>query len=197
MSRKPTRDDAFRAVAHEQAGEVVEDRRGRAKEVRFAHGPFSILLDTHTVSTGKSSTTYTRARSRLRSNVPFRFTLFRENAFTRIGKMLGMQDLHAGNPDIDRRFIIKSDNESMVRSLLIDPAVYRPLVALDTGRFDLAKQRGRFGQRTEALAELRFQVALVLTDAARLSLILDLMRGALDQLARNGVIAAPPAAPPS
>ena len=84
----------------------------------------------------------------------------------------------------------------MVRSLLIDPAVHRPLVALDTGRFELARQRGRFGQRTDSLAELRFQVAVVLKDAARLTLVLDLMRGALDQLARNGVIAAPPAPTP-
>ena len=196
MSKKPTRDDAFRAVALAQDGEVVEDRRGKAKQVRFAHGLFSILLDTHTVSTGKSSTTYTRARCQARLNMPFRFALFRENAFTRIGKMLGMQDLHAGNPDIDRQFIVKSDNESMIRSLLIDPAVYRPLLALDSGRFDLVKQRGRLGERTEPLVELRFQVAVVVKDAARLALVLDLMRGALDQLARNGVIGAPTAAPP-
>jgi hypothetical protein len=196
LSNKPTRDDAFRAVAQTHGGDVVDDRRGKAKQVRFAHGPFAILLDTHTVSTGKSSTTYTRARCQARSKLPFRFALFRENAFTRIGKMLGMQDLHAGVPDIDRRFIVKSDNESMVRSLLIDPAVHRPLVALDTGRFELAKQRGRFGQRTEPLAELRFQVAVVLKDAAKLALVIDLMRGALDQLARNGVIAAPPAPTP-
>jgi hypothetical protein len=184
--RKYSREEAWRLFAQQHGGRIVTSKLGRVRSVRFTHGAWTVIFDTYTVSNGKSSTTYTRVRSLVRAHSDFRFCLYRENVLTRVGKLFGMQDIHAGHPEVDRHFIVKSNNESLIRSLILHPAVHVPLLAQRGGRFELARFRGKFRNRPEGIAQLRYTVAKVMKDPESLAGLLELMRGTLDQLARVG-----------
>ncbi len=68
---------------------------GRDKVVARIRG-WTITLDTYAVSTGKSTVTYTRIRAPYVSKDGFRFKIYRAGFFSRIGKLLGMQDITVG-----------------------------------------------------------------------------------------------------
>jgi len=48
----------------------------------------------------------------------FNFTLYREKPLHQVNKVLGMQDIVIGDPEFDRRYIIKSNNEGYLKELL-------------------------------------------------------------------------------
>jgi hypothetical protein len=192
MGATRIRDDIWRSFARKHGAQAVDGRGGKLKQIRSTHAAWTISLDTYVVSTGNSSTTYTRARALVNASSDLRFKLYRENAFTRLGTMLGMQDVHAGNPELDAKYVVRSNNESMIRSLLIDSRVYHPLLALPKASFELARFRGKVGNRPRGVAELRVLVGGAVDDPATLDRMLDLLRASLEQLARMGAITATP-----
>src|SRR5947199_210805 len=70
-------------------------------------GPWTVTLDTHVVSNGETSTTYTRMRAPYVNPDGFRFTIYRKGFFSDLGKLLGMQDIEVGDPEFDEAFILK------------------------------------------------------------------------------------------
>jgi len=89
---------------------------GRDKVAAHA-GQWTITLDTYTVSTGKSSTTYTRMRVPYVNKDGLYFKVYRTGIFSDMGKALGMQDIEVGNSAFDEGFIIKGNDEAKVRTL--------------------------------------------------------------------------------
>lgn len=89
-----------------------------------------VQLDHYVVSHGKSSTAYTRVVSRAVEPMPFTLRVYVESVFSSLGKMLGAQDIQLGDPAFDERFMVKSDNESLTRSLL-DGELRRALASFE------------------------------------------------------------------
>jgi hypothetical protein len=154
--------------------------------VVFAHRHWKIVLDTYTVSTGNSSTTYTRVRALFEPNLPFRFAFIRENVFTRIGKFFGMKDVETGNPLLDRDYLVRTDNESMVRALVSRSRLPDLLAQQPSGKLEIAKFRGKKKPRPERAAELRWQTGSVIRDPLRLQQLVTVFRETLDGLERIG-----------
>lgn len=75
-----------------------------------------LFIDTHTVSTGKSSTTFTRGRVRYPLPAGPVFKVYKEGVFSSLGKALGTQDVELGDdPAFDDRFMVKCDEPEAVR----------------------------------------------------------------------------------
>jgi hypothetical protein len=184
-TERGTRDDAWRTVAQEQNGEAVEGRR-KLKQVRFPHRAWLIVLDQYTVSTGKSTHVYTRLRALFEPHLEFRFAIFRENFFARVAKFFGMQDVHTGDVLLDRDYVVRTDNESMMRSLVAGSRIGSLLIAQKSGKLEIAKFRGRKKPRPERAAELRWVAGGVIKDADRLRLAVDLLRATLDRMREIG-----------
>jgi hypothetical protein len=184
-SGREARDDAWRNVAQSQKGDVVAGKRW-LKKVRFDHHVWTVVLDQYTVSTGKSSATYTRLRALYEPGQPFRFKMYRENVLARIGKFLGMQDVQTGDPLLDRDYIVRTDNESMIRSLVAGSRIGELLVGQRTGKLETASFRGRRKPRPERAAELRWQTGGVVKDPERLRQLVELFRETLDRMAKIG-----------
>ncbi|MCB9233518.1 MAG: hypothetical protein H6581_17815 [Bacteroidia bacterium] len=49
------------------------------------------------------------------------FKILKENFLTKIGKVFGGQDIQVGDPEFDKEFILKSNDEGFFTSLLSDP----------------------------------------------------------------------------
>ena len=183
----PSKDEVWRQLSQEIGAEFVEGRFWKRNKVQAHVGPWTITLDTHTESSGESSTTYTRMRAPFVNPEGFRFTIYRKGFFSDLGKLLGMQDIEIGDPEFDDAFIIKGNDEDRVRALFSDPKIRQIIHAQPDIRLEVKDSEGWFGPRfPEGVDELHFEVLGVIKDVEGLKALFDLFATVLDQLCRIG-----------
>jgi hypothetical protein len=183
----PSKAEVWRQLSQEIGGEFVKGGLLKGNKVQMHIKDWTITLDTHTESSGESSTAYTRMRAPYLNPEGFRFTIYRKGFFSGIGKLLGMQDIEVGDPDFDEAFIIKGNDESKVVSLFSDRRIRQMIQDQPKIRLDVKDSEGWFGPRfPEDVDELNFQVAGVIKDLERLKSLFDLFAAVLDQLCRIG-----------
>jgi hypothetical protein len=181
------KDEMWRQLSDEIGAEFVEGSLWKRSKVQAHVGPWTVTLDTHTVSSGESSTTYTRMRAPYLNPEGFRFTIYRKGVFSDLGKLLGMQDIEVGDSEFDEAFIIKGNDESKVVTLFSDPKIRQMIQAQPQIRLEVKDSEGWFGPRfPEDVDELHFQVVGVIKDVERLKALFDLFAAVLDQLCRIG-----------
>ncbi len=159
-----------------------------------------VTLDTYTVSTGKSSVTFTRIRARFISEDGFHFTIYRKGLLSAAGKLFGMQDVRVGGPEYERlgplfglpgyldpqiiesgdrefdeQFIIKGNDESKIRALFKQVKI-RDLIQGQPAMFL------RIKDARELTAELYFQETGVIKDKDRLRRLFELFAEVLKTL---------------
>lgn len=169
-----------------RAGGEVEARGRKVKAVRFPHGRWTITLDTQ--SDGESTTT--RMFARFAERAPLRMSIRRHDAFTRIASAFGMRYVSVPNPDIDGAFLVRTDNASVVRSLVLDRNFSRPLQAVRKGRIEVVPIRKGL-RRLPGVAELRWTATGTIKDIDVLGHALALVRASIDGLTRLGIARAP------
>jgi hypothetical protein len=163
----PSRDEIWRQVATAVGGNMTEGGfwTGGSK-VEAAHGQWIVTLDTYTVSTGKSSITYTRMRAPYVNPEKFQFTIYRRGIF-----------------------IIKGNDEAKLRRLFADAKLRELVSAQPDIHFCVKDDENRFwgGQNFPPdVDELYFQVTGVIKDVDRLKQLFDLFSETLDELCRMG-----------
>ena len=125
---RESKKDIWKQLASELGGLHEEGRKFHPGIVRAWHMNWEVVLDTYVVSSGKSSTTYTRLRAPYANRDDFYFHVFRRHLFTGIGKAFGMQDVIVGHPEFDRDFIIKGNNERKLK-MMFDNDYIRQLIS--------------------------------------------------------------------
>ena len=117
----------------------------------------------------------TRLRAPYINPEGFRFTIYRKNLFSDLGKFLGMQDIEVGYPEFDEAFIIKGNDESKVRDLFANPEIRQMIQAQPKIRLRVKDSEGWFGPKfPENVDELHFQVVGMIKDVERLKALFDL-----------------------
>ena len=183
----PSKDEVWRQLSQEIGAEFVESGLWKGNKVQAHVKPWTITLDTYTVSTGKSSVTYTRMRAPYINPEGFRFTIYRKSIFSDLGKFLGMQDIEVSDPDFDEAFIIKGNDDSKVQRLFSDSTIRQMIQAQPGIRLEVKDSEGWFGPKfPEDVDELSFQVVGVIKDVERLKALFDLFATVLDHLCRIG-----------
>jgi len=180
-------EEIWRQLCAEIGAQYVDGGFWKGNKVQGAHGPWTITLDTYTISNGKTSTTYTRMRAPFVDSEGFRFTVYRKGIFSEIGKWFGMQDIEIGDANFDQDFILKSNREPKLRELLGSSKIRELINQQPEIYFAIKDDEGFFGSSfPEGVDELYFQVVGVITDLERLKLLYDLFAETLDQLCRIG-----------
>jgi hypothetical protein len=181
------RDEIWRQLSHEMGGEFVEGSFTKSSRVKVQIKEWVVTLDTFTVSTGNSSTTYTRMRAPYVNPDQFRFTIYRRSVFSNLGKLLGMQDVSIGEAAFDEAFIIKANDEAKVRQLF-QIAKLREMVASQPRiHLTVKDDEGWFGAEfPEGVDELCFQVGGVLKDIEQLKSLYLLFALTLSSLCHLG-----------
>ncbi|WP_406699073.1 DUF3137 domain-containing protein [Singulisphaera sp. Ch08] len=183
----PSKDKVWRQLSEEIGAEFVEGRFWSGNRVQAHVAPWTITLDTYTVSTGHSHVTYTRMRAPYVNPDGLRFTLYRNGLFSELGKLLGMQDIEVGVPEFDDAFIVKGTDEYKVRELFADARIRALALAQPTIRLSVKDDEGWFGAHfPKGVDELHFQVVGVLKDVKRLKALFDLFALTLDRLCQTG-----------
>jgi hypothetical protein len=183
----PSKEEAWRQLCLEIGAEFVEGGFWKGSKVQAQVGPWTVTLDTYTVSTGESSETYTRIRAPYVNPDGFRFTIYRKGFFSELGKLLGIQDIEVGDPEFDEAFIIKGNDEPRVVILFSDSEIRRLIGAQPKIKLAVKDSEEWFGPRfPDDVDELRFQVVGVIKDVERLKALFELFAAVLDRLCRIG-----------
>lgn len=186
----PSREEIWRQVAVVIGGNYIAgDFWSNRSRVEAAHGQWIVTLDTHAVSTGKSTIVYTRMRAPYVNPGKFRFTIYRRGLFSNFGKKLGMQDVAIGDPAFDDAFIIKGNDENKLRQFFSDARLRELISAQPSIHFSVKDDENSFWNSRSFppdVDELYFEVVGVIKDVDRLKHLFDLFAETLDQLCRMG-----------
>jgi hypothetical protein len=183
----PSKEEIWRQLSAEIDANYVEGSWRGADKVQVTHGEWTVTLDTYTVSTGKAVIVFTRMRAPYVNPDGFRFTVYRRSIFSGIAKFFGMQDVEVGEASFDSDFIVKSNDESKVRALCMNPRIRELIAQQPSIHFTVKDDEGWFGPTfPEGVDELYFSVAGVIKDVERLKLLYELFATTLDELCRIG-----------
>jgi hypothetical protein len=176
---------AWRSLCDEIGAEFVRGESWQSDMVVATVKQWTITLDTYTVPRGEldGGETYTRVMAPCANEDGFRFTIYRKGLLSSLWKRLGMQDVEIGCPDFDRAFIVKSNDESRVRTLCANPRIRRLLECQQSFRFQIKPGKGRLSARLpERVDVLWFDADNVITDVRCLRSIYELFVETLDHL---------------
>jgi hypothetical protein len=189
----PSRSEIWRKLSEELYGEHVKGGFGSGEKVVVEHLDWTLTLDTYTVSTGKSSVTYTRMRAPFVNPLGFRFTVYRKSVFTGVAKLLGMQDIEIGDPPFDSDFVIKATDVFHVRALLGNARIRELIARQPQINLSVKDDEGWFATRfPSGVDELHFVAQGVIKDLDRLKLLYELFAETLEELCRIGAVSNEP-----
>lgn len=183
----PSQEEVWRQLCSEIGAEFIGGGFWRGNKVQARVKEWTVTLDTYTVSTSKSHVTYTRIRAPYVNKDGFRFTIYRRGFFSELGKRLGMQDIEIGDPEFDRDYVIKGNDEAKVLALFGDPRIRQLIQAQPSIHLQVKDDEGGFGASfPEGVDELYFHVVGVIKDVERLKSLYELFAETLNRLCHIG-----------
>lgn len=183
----PSKEEIWQQLAAEIGANFVDGGFWGKDVVQAKHREWTITLDTYTVSSGKSSTTYTRIRAPYINKDCFYFTIYQKSIFSALGKFFGMQDVEVGYPQFDEDFIIKGNDEQKLRSLFANSTI-RELIQLQQDiHLEVKDAGGYFGESfPEGVDQLYFEVPRVIKNVETLKSLYMLFAETLNHLCHIG-----------
>ena len=184
----PSKEEVWNLLAQQIGAEFKrgEGWTGRSR-VDANVGQWVVTLDTFTVSTGKSTITFTRMRAPFVNRDGFRFTITRSGIFSPVARVLGFQDVEVGDPDFDKAFVVKTNDQPRVRTLLADADLRAKLALQPSLTLSVLDDEGFFGAKfPEGVDELKFHAHGVIKDLVRLQNLFELFAATLHRLCHIG-----------
>ena len=86
-------------------------------------GPWTLTRGSSITFGGRRNDTATQVRAPFSNPKGFRFRFFRKTFLSRLEDRLGMQDVQVDIPDFDEAFVLRGNDEDMIRRLLDSPRV--------------------------------------------------------------------------
>jgi hypothetical protein len=180
---RPNREQVWRDLAARANGALTLGWRGRVKTVRFSSEGDTIVLDT-TQEGQSSSSIYTRFRVLYAGKDDLRFRVSRRTIFSGFRRLFGVPSLRIGHPEVDNKWVVRSNSEGKIQSILLVPDVVRALEQMRNGELVSSRYRKR-----RAPADTRILTVKIpgeVREAERLDAGLLLITTLLAQLRRIG-----------
>lgn len=183
----PSRAEVWHDLSRRIGGSYTKATWRATDRVTVEHGPWTVTLDTYTMSAGHSHVPFTRFRAPFVESEGFRLKIYRSTVFSAIGKWFGMQDVAVGSLQFDADFVVKTNDERKARAFCRSDDLRRRLSAQKSVTLSIEDHEGWFGPKFPAdTDELRLVVAGHLKDIERLRALFELFGTALDQLVAIG-----------
>lgn len=179
----PSKAEIWSQMAADIGADYIEGGWFKGDGVVYQHGEWKLVLDTYTVRTNNSSTTYTRLRAPFVNKDGLYFKIYREGIFSSVGKFFGMQDLEVGDPFFDDSFVIKGNNQQQLIRLLSDPKLKDRIHDQSRISLEIRDDEGWFGPDfSGGVDELYFSRVGVMRDVNELKALFDLFTHLLTRL---------------
>jgi hypothetical protein len=108
--------EAYSQLARSYGGSCDPGGLLSRPKVQFAHAGARVVVDVF--ATGGENTVYYTQVHFLGRQPSVRCEVYPERAWSRVGKLMGMEDVQIGSPGFDDQYIIKGDSRAALRSLL-------------------------------------------------------------------------------
>ncbi|MFB6350330.1 MAG: hypothetical protein ABEN55_00805 [Bradymonadaceae bacterium] len=113
----------------------------------------SVRVRTEKRRSGKNSKTYTVYSVELPPTAPMDLVMYDERLFSKLGKLVGGQDIEVGRPEFDDAFIIKGGNPDQIREFLDRDTVADALLEVHVAATDLHLEHGTLTVEHRAMAK--------------------------------------------
>lgn len=185
----PSKKEVWKQLCSEINAEYIEGGFWTGDKVQVHVDNWIVLLDTYTVSTGKTTVTYTRMRAPFKNLEDFYFKIYRKGFFSSLGKLMGMQDIKVGFEEFDEDFIIKSNDEKRVAELFSNEKIRELFEMQPSISLEIKDDEGFFGDHfPHNVDELYFSVTGVIKDIERLRELFEIFAEVLKDLSSLGII---------
>lgn len=179
----PSKKEVWQQLAEKIHADYVNKGFWAGDRVEARVDNWIVVLDTYTVSTGKSSITFTRMRAPFINLDNFYFKIYRAGIFSGIGKILGMEDINIGYEEFDEDFVIKSNNKEKVKQLFSNKSIRCLIQEQPEINLEIKDDEGFFSAHfPEGVDELYFQVTGIIKDIERLKELYELFAEVLKEL---------------
>jgi len=184
----PSVKEIWAQLAEEINGNYIEGSMFKPPRIEYKHKNWTLYLDLHKVSRGKSYVVYTRIRAPFINMSDFSFKLYRKGPFSNMGKSLGMQNIEIGYEVYDNEFITKSNNESLIKALLYNSSLRQLILQQSKLTIEIKEHEGMFGPKfADKENELSLEVYGKLKDIDVLKSLFELFTKLLDELEANNI----------
>ena len=184
----PSKKEVWEQLSKEIQGDYIEGGFWTGGKVQAHVDNWIVLFDTYTVSTGKSSITYTRIRAPFKNLESLYFKIYRKGYFSDLGKLLGMQDIRVGYSEFDENFIIKGDNEERITQIFSNEKIRKLLEEQPKINLEIKDDEGFFSKHFPSnVDELYFSVVGVIKDIERFKDLYELFAEVLKELSAIGI----------
>lgn len=176
-------------LSEELNANYIESSFFLGPRIEYIYNNWIIYLDVYTVSSGKTtSTTYTRMRLPFINPRKFHFEVYRKGPFSNIGKSLGMQDIEIGYDSFDNEFVIKGNDEVLLRRLLINNDIRNLIEIQPRIHFEIKDNEGMLGPKfNDNESELFFHVGDLIIDKDKLKNLFELFIKVIDEFEMIGI----------
>ncbi|MBO6515536.1 MAG: DUF3137 domain-containing protein [Bacteroidia bacterium] len=179
--------DAWTAVADRMGAEFTEGGFWRNDTLCLKRKNWTIYLDTFMRSTGNSSYPCTRIRAPYISTNNLQFRIYEENILSPVSKWLGLQDIQVGNKKFDHRYMIKGNDEHMIRKLFEPQDIKTLMLDIRSMAIRTKDKEGYFSAHYAENADLiYFEQKGIINKEETLSALLALFCLLLDRLVEIG-----------
>lgn len=183
----PSKKEVWQQLAEKIQAEYINKGFWAGDRVEAHVDNWVVVLDTYTVSTGKSSITYTRMRAPFVNLDNFYFKIYRTGIFSGLGKILGMEDINIGYEEFDEDFVIKGNSEEKVKQLFSNKSIRDLIQEQPKISLEIKDDEGFFSSHfPEGVDELYFQVAGVIKDIDILKELYELFAEVIKELCSMG-----------
>jgi hypothetical protein len=169
--------------AKEIDGKFIKGYSWHSDRTEVEYNNWKIIFDNYTLWSGKYSTEMTRVIVHFISVDNFKFEIYRNSFVRKIKELFGAQDVKIGRADFDKAFVIKSNNEFKIKSLLQNQEIRRLIEFQKEVNILISDQKGIWEEKLpENEFELSFFADGEIRDFECLKSLLNLFKEMIDSL---------------
>lgn len=159
----------------------------RAGRARVRYRGWCVTLDTNVVPAGAAAAVVTRMRAPFVGRGRFYFKLQRRDLLDALARRLRIHSSETGQSDFDREFVIRSEDDELVRRLFDSGDIRRLIQSQPSLNLEARGGDGPFGASLpEGVDELVLRAPGFVTDSERLRRLFALFALLLDRLCETG-----------
>lgn len=182
------RKTAWKRLAEELGGVYEEGGLVKVHQVRFRYKQWDIEMDTASERRGQAQRTFTRIAAGFVKKTDFHFGISGQTRMSQVFEYLGAQDILVGIPEFDDQFIVKGEDERMVRMLLRDEKLRGLIQSMGEATFFVSGRGGVWHKAyNDEIHEVIFSHKGVVTDVDYLKRMFSMVAHTLDLLVEHGI----------
>jgi len=185
------KEDPLKQFAADLGGNYILGHFGDSNSTEVMYQNWMIIFDTYTFHTTAGNNSYQQVCMRVRASfIPrdyLRFKIFRKGLFSTIGKLFGAQDIIIGDPEFDKAFVIKGNDEAKIQHLFSSITLRDIILSHEYLHLEIMEKEGPCGDKIpEGINQLYYLVEGDFKDVDHLKSIYTLFGAFLDQLSKIG-----------